>query len=616
MDDSDSDLSSLSSGLSEPDAEMAAKLQADVLEESKPPPRKKSKKNVTDYFKPTPKSERPPTPEPPKRAPSPPHEYVLADKDAIAFIVMFRSRFAECFAASLPHYGPQDIERGVSSEQPSDDVERLLCALLSLCLNRKKPVERGHYGRALEDAISDFKGRLQWPQEWEGKNPLSGGKDFNNMTADERLVLLKTLILWSLYHSDVVKDAIKQAYKQTRKEDDRNQPKAVQPWFSDTWRRKYYLIEGQEDTHFRIYRENEGRTRKTNQWFSVAGTIDEAKSLAEKFETEMPGNQGKLLAEKVRMAIPRWEAGEEKRRRKDYRAQQKARFARPIEGFGIYEGRTRGKRTRYNYDEGDLEDDSDRHASGRSTPFDDGRPVVTSSGRQVKSRLGGMYGETMLTDQRRERDLADTTGAEDTDDVQLGANGRPMRKSIPTKRAADGASRGRYAEGLESGSESGGDAEPSGEEWSGNEDEPDEESEAEAEESQESEDELMDEADGDNTQESLVVQLRYRKGPLTNGTNGHLANNTNSAIGDAMASNGVNGTGAPKLSPLSQVENVGDATRLSGTPISDERPFGTNSINIGKKDGTSVQLTDPSTESREEIRLQAGSELLAKPAEM
>jgi len=185
MDDSDSDLTSVSSGLSEPDAEMAAKLQADTLVEAKPPPKKKSRKSVADYFKPTPKSERPPTPEPPKRAPSPPHEYVLVDKDAIAFIVMFRSRFSECFAASLPHYGPQDIERGVSSEHPSDDVERLLCALLSLCLNRKKPVERGHYGRALEDAVSEFK--TQWPREWEGKNPVSGDKSFNTMNAEERV---------------------------------------------------------------------------------------------------------------------------------------------------------------------------------------------------------------------------------------------------------------------------------------------------------------------------------------------------------------------------------------------------------------------------------------------
>jgi hypothetical protein len=92
------------------------------------------------YFKPAPKQKEM-TPEPPRRAPSPPHEYTLADNDAIAFLVMFRSRFADAFPRSCPHIGPQDIERGVSEDLPSEGVERLLCALLGLVLNRKKDVE-------------------------------------------------------------------------------------------------------------------------------------------------------------------------------------------------------------------------------------------------------------------------------------------------------------------------------------------------------------------------------------------------------------------------------------------------------------------------------------------
>ena len=91
------------------------------------------------YFKPAPKPEA--TPEPPKRAPSPPHEYTLADNEAIAFLVMFRSRFNEALPKSLPNYGPQDIERGVQAQIPDEQVERLLCALLGLVLNRKKDVE-------------------------------------------------------------------------------------------------------------------------------------------------------------------------------------------------------------------------------------------------------------------------------------------------------------------------------------------------------------------------------------------------------------------------------------------------------------------------------------------
>ena len=54
---------------------------------------------------------------------------------------MFRSRFNEAFPRNAPHVGPQDVELGVAEGTPSPDVEGLLCALLGLVLNRKKPVE-------------------------------------------------------------------------------------------------------------------------------------------------------------------------------------------------------------------------------------------------------------------------------------------------------------------------------------------------------------------------------------------------------------------------------------------------------------------------------------------
>lgn len=54
---------------------------------------------------------------------------------------MFRSRFNDAFPRGAPHVGPQDLEEGVLDEVPSADVEGLLCALLGLVLNRKKPVE-------------------------------------------------------------------------------------------------------------------------------------------------------------------------------------------------------------------------------------------------------------------------------------------------------------------------------------------------------------------------------------------------------------------------------------------------------------------------------------------
>jgi hypothetical protein len=83
---------------------------------------------------------RSPSPPPKQRPASPAHVYTLADSPQLAFIVMFRSRFADAFKG-VPSLGCQDIERGIVDSTPSEQVEQLLCRLISLVLNRKKPVE-------------------------------------------------------------------------------------------------------------------------------------------------------------------------------------------------------------------------------------------------------------------------------------------------------------------------------------------------------------------------------------------------------------------------------------------------------------------------------------------
>lgn len=83
---------------------------------------------------------RSPSPQPKKRKKEPPHEFTLADSPELAFLVMFRSRFTDAFKG-VPNFGPQDLERGLVDSTPSEQVELLLCRLISLVLNRKKPVE-------------------------------------------------------------------------------------------------------------------------------------------------------------------------------------------------------------------------------------------------------------------------------------------------------------------------------------------------------------------------------------------------------------------------------------------------------------------------------------------
>ncbi|KAL8922869.1 MAG: hypothetical protein Q9172_003375 [Xanthocarpia lactea] len=495
---SSSDLSDLSSPLS---------TDQDVG--STPP----KSKNLDHYFK----NAHPTKPSPPpkkKRLPSPPHEYVLADNPDIAFICMFRSRFTDAFAKSLPHYGPQDIEAGVAEPVPGEQVEKLLCALLGLVLNRKKDVERGHHGRALEEAIQTH--TSQWPPKWMGKNPLHGGGSFNNMSPESRLTLLSALVIWSLSSSEAVQNIIKEKYKQQRHDDDRNQPLSVQSWGRDGDKRRYWLIEGLDDTSFRLYRES-NPALKTVTWRSVAGSIDELRQMVTKLDDD--GSQAaRKLRDSIQAAIPRFEAGEDKRKRREYRMSRKAQFTRQDPGFSLYEGRTRGKRIKYTYSEEEdggsdaLSTRRSNRQSGFSSPAEPARPMVTASGRQVKSRYGGTYGETILSGQHENGQALSVgggDGAEDVEELQgSGVRGGRATRGRRRRKAGSHIDDDISSDEVDDGS----DATDSGQEWVGGDDDADDRADDEVEDvemdDETSEDELAMN-DVSLQPRSLVVSLRY-----------------------------------------------------------------------------------------------------------
>lgn len=357
---------------------------------------------------------------------------------------MFRSRFTEAFPKSLANFGPQELERDIVGSAPGELVEHFLCAVLGLLLNRKQDIKPGHYGRALEEAIQTHK--AQWARDWERKNPLLGGATFASMDPTQRLTLLRTLVLWSLSSSDVVRTIINNSYKQNRHEDDLNQPLSVQPWGSDSYKRRYFLIEGLDDTAFRVYREsNPAKLERT--WWSVAGDIEELKQVAERLNTEDGGQRARTLASKMLAAIPRFEATEEKRKRREYRQIRKNQFKRPTEPmFSMYEGRTRGKRIKYTYsdeeDGYDSDEDSSKRRSTRNTgthtPAEPSGPTITQSGRQVRSRQGGAYGESVLSGTRGSSAAAEEEreGAEDGEAAQ---GGRPSRRAAAVAASAGSA---------------------------------------------------------------------------------------------------------------------------------------------------------------------------------
>lgn len=125
----------------------------------------------------------------------------------------------------------------------------------------------------------------------------------------EKLTLLKSLALWSLSSSEAIQNNLKESFKQQRHDDDLNQPLSVQPWGRDGDKRRYWLIEGQDDTHFRLYRES-NPLQKRNIWRSIAGTIEELRGVAERLG-EDASQASRRLRDRIMQAIPRFEASEE-----------------------------------------------------------------------------------------------------------------------------------------------------------------------------------------------------------------------------------------------------------------------------------------------------------------
>ena len=138
---------------------------------------------------------------------------------------------------------------------------------------------------------------------------------------------------------------------------------------------------------------------------------------------------------------------------------------------------------------------STRNTSGISSPAEPVGPRFTASGRQIRSRAGGMYGESLLSGQRDE-----LAGAEDT--------GRPQR-TRPTR--ANGYTDYNVDDDMDESDE----GHSSGKEWQGGEEEEDNDFEGDDEEELSGDESIVN---GENP--SLVVQLRYGKGKVPSSPNG------------------------------------------------------------------------------------------------
>lgn len=147
----------------------------------------------------------------------------------------------------------------------------------------------------------------------------------------------------------------------------------------------------------------------------------------------------------------------QKRRRREYRLMRKQQFKRPEPGFSMYEGRTRGKRVKYTYDE-DGEDEfyTDSTQALRSlrntrnhTPAETG-PVKTASGRQI--RAPDRFNGENASEGTRSVSGSVRDASEDVEMHELGPSGRPRRAAAANHSTSGwpGQSRKRTSEELES----------------------------------------------------------------------------------------------------------------------------------------------------------------------
>jgi hypothetical protein len=161
-------------------------------------------------------------------------------------------------------------------------------------------------------------------------------------------------------------------------------------------------------------------------------------------------------------------------------------------------------------DEDDIYSDStttrrSTRNTGTHTPAEPAAPTVTLSGRQVKARQGGAYGESMLSGQVAVADDTIGTSAEPEDDV---TDGRPRRAAATNGWSKPGKG-GRHIEGYNNVDEMSSDEEGDASEQDYGDDEEEDDHVSLASDVEEPDDESEEDAEmiDDVEKESLVVKL-------------------------------------------------------------------------------------------------------------
>jgi hypothetical protein len=237
--------------------------------------------------------------------------------------------------------------------------------------------------------------------------------------------------------------------------------------------------------------------------------------------------------------------------------------------------------------------------SGISTPAEPAGPTFTASGRQVKARQGGAYGESMLSGQRKTGSSPADAGTNsraalsDVDSEPI-TSVRPQRSTRGvTKDRSNGWRKGDdHIEDYNSVDEMDDESEAasSGDNWDGDDD--DNQDFAEDEEEDEGDEEMSqsdEELEVGEKNKHLVVQLRYRKGDSK--SRSATASRKNSSQGGTTIAD-ADPKAHPKM-PIPMDMNMGDACSVSTLPPA----MGVNGFSSqGKSDTPIVSHAHPEPE--------------------
>lgn len=207
---------------------------------------------------------------------------------------------------------------------------------------------------------------------------------------------------------------------------------------------------------------------------------------------------------------------------------------------------------RYTFSDEEMDVDSDalsvrRSArnSGRETPAVPAAPTVTASGRQVRSRAAGAYGESLVSGQTTER-ASPATGdyvRSDASEEPQATNGRSTRAAAT--KAADALPKKRKHSEKYNSSDEMDDDEDDATSWDGGDE--DENDQMDVDDDDDQSDEASDEED---EQKSLVISLKYPKGTFNPSQQDPPPTDAQSAEPSAQepqpaANTNVNGTSSP-----------------------------------------------------------------------